>query len=151
LAFVSFGSNAFAADLPLKAKPPEEAPLFLVNTNTVSYSYRFTATDPFVGKTAKNVFTFSHFDVWTYGTNFINIDFLKSDLRDPAVPCGFGAPGLQNTGCEGATEVYGFLRSTLGWKQLFGLTFGGPLQNMLRWRQCRRALGSQAMDEQNTE
>jgi hypothetical protein len=129
LAIASFGSDAFAADLQVKAKPPEEAPLFLVNTNTVSYSYAFTATDPFVGKTAKNIFTFSHFDVWTYGTNFINIDFLKSDLRDPAAPCG-GPPPNPALGCEGATEIYGFFRSTLGWKQLFGLTFGGPLQNV---------------------
>jgi len=36
-----------------------------------------------VGKTAKNIFTFTHFDAWTYGTNLINIDLLKSDLRDP--------------------------------------------------------------------
>jgi len=46
--------------MPVKVKPPVEPPLFTVNTNTVSYSYAFTATDPFVGKTAKNIFTFTH-------------------------------------------------------------------------------------------
>jgi hypothetical protein len=129
LAIMSFGPGASAADMPVKAKPPVEPPLFTVNTNTVSYSYAFTATDPFVGKTAKNIFTFTHFDAWTYGTNLISIDLLKSDLRDPAAPCG-GPPPNPATGCEGTTEIYGFLRSTLGWKELFGMTFGGPLLNV---------------------
>jgi hypothetical protein len=129
LAVISYGSDASAADLYVKAKPPEEAPLFLVNNNTVSYSYAFSATDPFVGKTAKQVFSFTHFDIWTYGTNFFNIDVLKSDLRDPAAPCG-GPPPNPALGCEGATEVYGFLRSTFGWKQIFGMTFSGPLTNI---------------------
>jgi hypothetical protein len=131
LAIASCSSGALAADLPAKVKfkPPEEAPLFSVNSNTVSYSYAFTATDPFVGKTAKNVFSFSHFDAWTYGTNFLNIDLLKSDIRDPAAPCG-GPPPNPATGCEGATEIYGFLRSTFGWKQIFGMTFWGPLVNI---------------------
>ncbi len=122
-------SQSTAADVwraPLA--PP---PLFTVNDNSVSYAYRFTATDPFVtDHTAKQVITFTHFDSWAYGTNFFNIDLLKSDLKDPANPCGLGAPGFANAGCEGTTEIYGFFRSTLGWKELFGLRFGSFLTNI---------------------
>jgi hypothetical protein len=129
LAIASMGSVAFAADMPVKAPPPPAAPFWLVNQTTMSYSYVFDATDPYVGKTDKQVISVTHFDAWTYGTNFFNIDLLKSDLRDPAAPCGLA--GFQATGCEGATEIYGFFRSTLGWKQLFGLQFGpGPLSNI---------------------
>jgi hypothetical protein len=143
LAIIAGGSAAFAADadLPLKTPAPAAPPMWLVNQNTMSYSYVFDATDPFVGKTDKQVVSFTHFDVWTYGTNFFNIDLLKSDLRDPAAPCGFA--GFQPTGCEGTTEIYGFFRSTLGWKQLFDLTFTGPLTNI------SFAFGADANSENN--
>jgi len=112
-------SQATAADLPL----------FTVNDNSVSYATRFNATDPFVtDHTQKNVITFTHFDAWAYGTNFFNIDLLKSDIKDPANPCGL--PGFPATGCEGTTEIYGFFRSTLGFKELFGLRFGPFLTNI---------------------
>jgi hypothetical protein len=129
LAIASFGSTALAADLRVRAvEPPKPPPFFLVNDNAFTYSYAPTATDPFVGKTAKSIFTFTHFDVWAYGTNFFNIDLLKSDLRDPAIPClTIGGP---TTGCDGATEIYGFFRSTIGWKQLHGIQFGTFLTNI---------------------
>jgi hypothetical protein len=129
LAIASFGSAALAADMRVRAvEPPKPPPFFLVNDNAFTYSYAPTATDPFVGKTAKSIMTFTHFDVWAYGTNFVNIDLLKSDLRDPAIPClTIGGP---TSGCEGATEVYGFFRSTLGWKQLYGIQFGTFLTNI---------------------
>src|SRR5271166_1971725 len=112
-------SQSFAAD----------PPLFPVNDNSVSYAVRFNATDPFVtDHTVKDVITFTHFDTWAYGTNFFNIDLLKSDLKDPANPCGLA--GFPATGCEGTTEIYGFFRSTLGWKELFGLRFGNFLTNV---------------------
>jgi hypothetical protein len=132
LAIASFGSGALAADMRVRAvEPPKPPPFFLVNDNAFTYSYAPTATDPFVGKTAKNIFTFSHFDVWAYGTNFFNVDLLKSDIRDPATPCGY--TGFPATGCEGATEIYGFFRSTLGWKQLYGIQFGTFLTN-ISWK-----------------
>jgi hypothetical protein len=129
LAIASFGSGALAADMRVRAvEPPKPPPFFLVNENAITYSYAPTATDPFVGKTAKSIFTFSHFDVWAYGTNFFNVDLLKSDLRDPAIPClTIGGP---TTGCDGATEIYGFFRSTLGFKQLYGIQFGTFLTNI---------------------
>ncbi len=120
-------SQSTAADV----RPMTPPPLFTVNDNSVSYACRFNATDPFVtDHTAKQVITFTHFDAWAYGTNFFNVDLLKSDLKDPANPCGFGAPGFANAGCEGTTEIYGFFRSTLGWKELFGLRFGSFLTNI---------------------
>lgn len=81
-------SSALAADLapmPVKAKPIIDVPFFLVNDNRLTYAYQFDATSPgFADKTAKQVYAFTHFDVWAYGTNFINLELLKSDHRDPA-------------------------------------------------------------------
>ena len=116
---------ASAADLPSKKGPAAAvapAPMFFVNDNTISYSYQFNATDPGVrGKFGKNVFSFTHFDVWAMGTNFFTIDLLKSPLQDPA-----------SGGNAGATEIYGLFRSTLGLNQLTGTkNFSmGPLNNV---------------------
>jgi hypothetical protein len=124
-------SSAFAADLdtiPVKAKPIIDVPFFFVNDNRLTYAYEFTATDPGVtDKTVKQVFAFTHFDVWAYGTNFINVELLKSDQADPAAPCV-----VANSGCAGATEFYGLARSTFGWNQLFDTKAFtvGPLSNI---------------------
>ena len=96
---------ASAADLPSKKGPAAAvapAPMFFVNDNTISYSYQFNATDPGVrGKFGKNVFSFTHFDVWAMGTNFFTVDLLKSPSADPSSPC---LPFQTNLGCGGATE-----------------------------------------------
>src|ERR1700730_609943 len=111
------------------AAPPQPPPLFIVNDNSVSYGYAFNATDPFVtDHTRKSITSFTHFDVWAYGTNLFNIDLLKSDINDPSNPCGLA--GFPARGCEGTTEIYGFFRSTLGWKEMFGLRFGNFLTNI---------------------
>ena len=79
-------SQSTAADMSVVA-PKAPPPLFTVNDNSVSYAYRFNATDPFVtDHTGKSVVTFTHFDAWAYGTNFFNIDLLKSDINDPSAP-----------------------------------------------------------------
>ena len=124
-AAVSFATAGLAADLPSKKAPAAQAapaPLFFVNDNTISYSYQFDATDPGVrGKFGKNVFTFTHFDVWAMGTNFFTVDLLKSPLQDPA-----------NGGGSGATEIYGLFRSTLGLNQALNtkaFSFG-PVNNV---------------------
>lgn len=117
---------AGAADMPMKAKaPPLAPPFFFVNDNTLEYSYRFTATDPGVNKTAKNLVTFTHFDVWAYGTNFFTISWLRSSNSDPA------ATGLPGVGV-GTSEIYGLFRSTFGLNQLTNTkTFSlGPLTNI---------------------
>ncbi|HVZ53874.1 MAG TPA: hypothetical protein VG986_18040 [Pseudolabrys sp.] len=112
---------ASAADLPKKApvlKKPAEAPFFIVNDNSVSYHYEFKATNPGAGATPKHVLSYTHFDVWKYGTNFINIDWLKATSgQTPSGPCGLlGQPA---TGCAPYTEIYGFFRSTFGFNEVF--------------------------------
>jgi hypothetical protein len=151
-------SYASAADLPykVKAKPVPDVPFFLVIDDRVTFSYIFTGTDPgmfsvkpggasFDGHTAKSVYSFTHFDVWAYGTNFFTISTFKSDHNDPASPCtnaggfnsnvpgggGFGS-AFNPANCAGATEIYGLLRSTYGWNEIFGTKqfTMGPLHNI---------------------
>jgi hypothetical protein len=142
-------SFASAADLPykVKAKPVPDLPFFFVIDDRITYSYIFKGTDPgnfsvnpngtVNGATAKQVYSFTHFDAWAYGTNFFTISMFKSDHNDPANPC-LGAPsstitvtGL-NTNCAGATEVYGLIRSTFGWNEIFNTKAFtmGPLHNI---------------------
>ena len=122
-------ASAADADYPVKAvKPVEAAPFFTVNDNRLTYAYMFTGTDPGVaGTTAKQVVAFTHFDAWQYGTNFFNIDLLKSDHNDPSGPCPVTA-----TGCAGVTEIYGLIRSTFGFNQIFNTKAFtmGPLRNV---------------------
>jgi hypothetical protein len=121
---VAVAGSASAADLSVKAPPP--APFFLVNDTSVSFTWYPTATDPGVSGSSnvvpggivgqsnafnKYVGTVTHFDVWKYGTNFFNLDFLQSDSRDPTQ----GIPGAR-----GAVEVYGLARSTLSFNALSG-------------------------------
>jgi hypothetical protein len=157
LAALASAGLARAADLPVKAKKPvTDLPFFLVIDDRISFSYQFTATDPgvfsvkpggasFDGNTAKQVYNFTHFDIWGYGTNFFTISTIKSDHNDPANPCtntgGFnsnvpGGGGFGSTfnpaACAGATEFYGLFRSTFGWNEIFGTKMFtmGPLHNI---------------------
>jgi hypothetical protein len=103
---------ANATDLPTKAPAstaPLDPPFFVVNNNSISYSYEFTGTDAGVGQSPKNVLTYTHFDVWKYGTNFFNVDWLKA--TSTATPTA--------SGTQGYTEVYGFFRSTFGFNEIF--------------------------------
>jgi hypothetical protein len=103
---------ASAADLPTKepaSTAPIDPPFFIVNNNSISYSYEFTGTDPGVGQTPKNVLTFTHFDVWKYGTNLFNVDWLKA--TSSSTPTA--------SGTQGYTEIYGFFRSTFGLNEIF--------------------------------
>lgn len=126
---------AGAADLPAKApKAAPALPFFFVNDNSISYHYEFTANNPGAGTTPKHVLSFTHFDVWAYGTNFFNVDWLKATNGDPppngapAAPCDLNG----TIGCSGYSEIYGFFRSTFGWNQIFNTkTFSmGPLTNI---------------------
>ena len=135
VATVAWAGSASAADMPVKAKtppPPPEVPFFLVNQNSLSYSYAFTANNPGAGTTPKDVLSFTHFDVWAYGTNFFNVDWLKATkgAATPAAPCDFPPSGV--SGCPGYTEIYGLFRSTFGWNQIFNTkAFAvGPLTNI---------------------
>jgi hypothetical protein len=64
----------------------------------------------------KEIVNFSHFDVWNYGSNFINIDALFSDGRDPASP---SRPGIDS---QGAVEIYGVYRGQLSPDKLFNVS-----------------------------
>src|ERR1700744_704097 len=116
----AFTGLARAADLPVKAaKKAPDLPFFLVIDDRVTFSWMPRGTDPGVfsvrpdgsinGVTAKQVYSFTHFDLWQYGSNFFTISAFKSDHNDPANPCtnagvvfnpgtGIGTPAS----CEGA-------------------------------------------------
>jgi hypothetical protein len=137
---------ASAADLPVKAKakPVADLPFFFVIDGRVSFSWMPKGTDPGAfsvrpdgtinGKTAKQVYSFTHFDAWLYGTNFFTISMLKSDHNDPASPCANAGVLLNGTpaNCAGATEIYGLFRSTFGWNEIFNTKAFtmGPLHNV---------------------
>jgi hypothetical protein len=146
LATLAPTSFASAADLPVKAKPKVvDLPFFFVIDDRVTFSWMPRGTDPGVysvnpggttasGLTAKQVYSFTHFDAWAYGTNFFTISMFKSDHNDPAVPCinaGILANGTPET-CAGATEFYGLIRSTFGFNELFNTKAftAGPLHNV---------------------
>jgi hypothetical protein len=129
------GGHAGAADLPTKAPPPApEKPFYIVNDTSVSFTWYPNATDPGVSGGANSVpggiigernsfnkytASLTHFDVWQYGTNFINADFIMSDGRDPI-------GGIAQA--KGATEVYALARSTLGFNELtHSKMFSSPL------------------------
>jgi hypothetical protein len=150
LATLAPAGFAGAADIAaVKAKPIIDVPFFFVIDNRVTYSYIFSGTDPGMfsvrpdgsidGKTAKSVFSFTHFDAWAYGTNFFTISLFKSGHNDPVSPCT-NAGVVFNPGtftatpadCAGATEIYGLFRSTFGWNEIFNTkAFSiGPLHNI---------------------
>jgi hypothetical protein len=146
LAMLAPTGFASAADLPVKAKikPIVDVPFFFVIDDRVTYSYIFTGAQPGMftvnpngsinGKTAKQVYSFTHFDAWAYGTNFFTISLFKSDRNDPAAPCinaGLSANFLP-ANCAGASEIYGLFRSTFGWNEIFNTkAFSvGPLHNI---------------------
>src|ERR1035438_9282277 len=107
LALLAPTGSVSAADLPVKvkakakAKPVADLPFFLVIDDRVTFSYIFKGTDPGTfarspltpggnptqSTTAKQVYSFTHFDAWAYGTNFFTISMFKSDHNDPANPC----------------------------------------------------------------
>jgi hypothetical protein len=160
LALLAPTGSVSAADLPVKvkakakAKPVADLPFFLVIDDRVTFSYIFKGTDPGTfarspltpggnptqSTTAKQVYSFTHFDAWAYGTNFFTISMFKSDHNDPANPCtntggiqfgGFGG-AFTPANCAGATEFYGLFRSTFGWNEIFNThAFSmGPLHNI---------------------
>ena len=65
----------------------------------------------------------------------------KSDHNDPAAPCtnagdserrAVTEPITAASACAGATEIYGLIRSTFGWNEIFNTkAFSmGPLHNI---------------------
>lgn len=65
----------------------------------------------------KVIFNAGHFDVWDYGTNFLNLDVLFSNPNEPA---------LNSSG--GSTEFYGVYRGQFSPDKIFGInTKFGPI------------------------
>ena len=152
LAAPGSASFASATDLPVKAKPVTDLPIFSLVDNRLTFSYIFQGTGPghwsgnpnggIDGNTGKQLGAFTHFDAWTYGTNFLAISTYKSGHNDPAAPCT--SPGTITdplgthpfnritANCPGATEIYGLFRSTLGWNEMFntGAFTIGPLHDI---------------------
>src|SRR5580658_8988576 len=80
------GSLAHAADMPVKAAPPVATPFFLVNDNSVSFTYFPGSTDPGVWGASYNAryqFDLTHFDVNRWGTNFIDASYQQYGNKDP--------------------------------------------------------------------
>jgi hypothetical protein len=155
LALAAFASTglARAADLPVKAvKKAPDLPFFLLIDDRVTFSWIPNAKQPGAwvrnpdgtvnSNTAKQVYSFTHFDIWQYGTNFFTISMFKSDHTDQANPCT-PPPAGQITdplngfrsvpaNCAGATEIYGLFRSTFSWNDIFNTKAFtmGPLHNI---------------------
>lgn len=110
------------------APAPMPFPYFLVNDNRLTFAYLPDgATPPFPGKAAGNVFAFTHYDVWDYGTNFVNLGLIKFSHHSGGAPCT-----IPYQGCSGMDAVFGQVRSTLGFNQIFDTkAFSlGPLRNV---------------------
>ncbi|MDB5532038.1 MAG: hypothetical protein JWO28_353 [Hyphomicrobiales bacterium] len=110
---------AIAADVAAPKSPASPPPFFFVNDTQISLWYETNAREPGVFNLAnpngvpitKGVVSITHFDVWQYGTNFFNVDFLKSTNKDPTAGNAIGVG-------DGATEVYGLYRGTLSLNSL---------------------------------
>lgn len=115
------------------------SPFFTFYDTQVSYRFAPTAAEPGIPSSKsrppvdiqKNIFAITHANSWAYGSNFINVDVLKSGIEDPV-----------KGGGDGATEVYALYRGILSGNALtatkafsFGpirdlrLGFGGDLNS----------------------
>lgn len=126
---------ASAADMPaVPPAPVAPVPFLIFSDTSISYWHEFNAAEPGVGKHIdKEIVSVTHFDIWKYGTNFVNVDFLKSDSHDPAAPWGgLGYPIPPSGIGNGALEMYGFFRSTISWNSLAGnkMFSVGPLKDI---------------------
>lgn len=137
LAVLVTGAAARAqTDEPATSLVAKQPSFFTVSDTQVSYWHEFTGAEPGIAfPVSKNVVSLTHFDEWRYGTNFVNIDFLLSDNRDPQYP--WGGPGFplpaDGSGIgSGALEVFGTYRGTLSFNRLSGTeTFRvGPLRDL---------------------
>jgi hypothetical protein len=139
---------AEAADLAVKAQPKSsDVPFFLLIDDRMTFAYMPDSTyagyysrnpnGTYDGTSVREVVALTHFDIWAYGTNFLNVQMTKSDHNTPAAPCTnagsiFNGVSSTDSVCAGAATVYGQLRSTFGWNELFETkTFTmGPLHNI---------------------
>jgi nucleoside-specific outer membrane channel protein Tsx len=75
-------------------------------------------------KVQKNILSLTHVSGYAYGSNFFNVDMLKSDSKDPA---NSSSPGTS----EGAQEVYVAYKHTISLSKLFGSKMEfGPVRDV---------------------
>src|ERR1700760_2996338 len=116
VAFAACGSLAHAADMPVKAAPVA-TPFFLVNDNSVSFTYFPGSTDPGIYGASSNAryqFALTHFDVNRWGTNFIDFNFQQYGKKDPVVSM---------YGAQGSEEADALVRNTLSGNAFLGKGF----------------------------
>jgi hypothetical protein len=89
----------------------------------IGYRYGTAFDEPFNGKDIKkNIFNLQHVSGFKYGTNFLNVDMLLSDDKDPA---------RVNSGTSkgGAQEIYVVYRNTLDLGKIFDMKVSsGPVR-----------------------
>jgi hypothetical protein len=110
------GTLAHAADMPIKAAPVA-TPFFLVNDNSVSFTYFPGSTDPGIYGASYNAryqFDLTHFDVNRWGTNFIDFNFQQYGKKDPVVSM---------YGAQGSEEADALVRNTLSGNAFLGKGF----------------------------
>jgi nucleoside-specific outer membrane channel protein Tsx len=93
----------------------------------ISYKYQSDSHEPFNGNDiAKHTVGFTHASGYKYGSNFINIDAIKSDDCDPAGTRQAPFSPLQCAGVEGAQEIYVTFRTNFEYGKVNGtpLAFG---------------------------
>lgn len=88
--------------------------------NSIGYLYGTRFAEPGVDDPiAKNIVEFTHVDGYKYGGNFLNVQVLFSDNKDPA-----------SGGSNGATEVYLVYRHQLSLNKISGKNFSwGPVRD----------------------
>ncbi|MDY7576902.1 outer envelope protein [Herbaspirillum sp. RTI4] len=102
-----FGVSLFAAGVILAAATPASAEEW--SDTSIGYRYGTKFAEPFNGNDiSKNIINFTHVGGYKYGTNFINLDLLQSDNKDPAASSG------------GAQEAYLVYRNTVDFGKVFG-------------------------------
>lgn len=79
--------------------------------NSISWRYGDRFREPFNSQSiSKNIVALTHVDGYAYGSNFLNLDVLLSDSKDPS----------SATSTSGATEAYVVYRHTLDIGKLRG-------------------------------
>lgn len=87
----------------------------------IGYRYGRDFAEPFgASDITKNIVNLGHASGYKYGTNFLNVDLLLSDRKDPAAP----------NSSTGAQEIYMVYRNTLDLSKVVGKDLGwGPFRS----------------------